>query len=87
MLMMLHPSFRWGEYGTTFNLLLAVKQVLFLLMAFFSWQTKRVLEMMNETFEKADAFEGWRLASVKLLRRTIFTGILAVLAAEGMRSF
>jgi uncharacterized membrane protein len=87
LLMLLHASFRWGEYGTTFNRLLALKQALFLLMLFFSWQTKKVFERMNEPSDTEETFEGWRLASLKLLKRTIFTGILALLAAEGMRSF
>jgi uncharacterized membrane protein len=87
MLMLLHPKFRWGDYDTTFNQLLALKQVSFFLMSFFSWQTKKVFENMSESSENAETFEGWRLASIKLLKRTIFSAILAVLAAEGMRSF
>lgn len=84
-LMLLHPAFRWNEFGNAFNQLLAIKQAAFLLMAFFSWQTKKVLERMAETLDNEEAFEGWRLAFVKLSKRTIVTGILALLAAEGMR--
>ena len=85
LLMLLHPAFRWGDFSSSFNKLLAFKQLTFVLMALFSWQTKKVLSQMNEAFDRPEEFEGWRLAFVKLTKRTIVAGIAAVLAAEGMR--
>lgn len=47
LLMLLSPQFQWLDYSTPWRRLLAVKQLSFLLMAFFSWQTKKVFEQME----------------------------------------
>ena len=85
LLMLLSPRFLWFEYSTTWSQLLAVKQVAFLLLMFFSWQSAKVVAKMGEAVAGAgDHFEGWRLGLQKLLRRSIVWGIVALMCAGGM---
>src|SRR5574337_255307 len=76
LLMLLSPKFLWFEYSTLWLKLLALKQVAFLLLAFFSWQTVQVFSKMERALaDDSDEFEGWRLGLKKLVRRSIFWGI------------
>ncbi|MBI4429477.1 MAG: hypothetical protein HY562_10205 [Ignavibacteriales bacterium] len=84
LLMLLSPRFLWFEYSTLWQKLLAAKQVAFLLAGFFSWQTAKVVGRMEETQNEPDAYERWRLTYVRLIRRTIFCGIVGFLSAAGM---
>ena len=85
LLMLLSPRFLWFDYSTTWQKLLVVKQTAFLLTGFFSWQTAKVVDRLEESLnEPGDVFESWRLTYVKLIRRTIFLGILALLCSAGM---
>ena len=85
LLMLLSPRFLWFEYSTTWSQLLAVKQVAFLLLMFFSWQSAKVVAKMGEAVSgEGDLFEGWRLGLQKLLRRSIAWGIVALMCAGGM---
>lgn len=85
LLMLLSPRFLWFEYSTTWSQLLAVKQVAFLLLMFFSWQSAKVVAKMGEAVSgEGDLFEGWRLGLQKLLRRSIAWGIIALMCAGGM---
>ena len=84
LLMLLSPRFLWFDYSTVWQKLLAVKQAAFLLAGFFSWQTAKVVGRMGETQLEPEVFESWRLTYVKLIRRTIFLGLLALLCAAGM---
>jgi len=81
---LLSPRFLWFDYSTLWQKLLAIKQLSFLLAAFFSWQMAKVTSRLEESQGNADAFEGWRLTYVKLVRRAIFCGIVAFLGAAGM---
>lgn len=85
LLMLLSPRFLWLEYSTTWSQLLAVKQVAFLLLMFFSWQSVKIVAKMEEAVSgEGDLFEGWRLGLQKLLRRSIVWGIVALMCAGGM---
>ncbi|MEX0737525.1 MAG: hypothetical protein WEB62_05670 [Bacteroidota bacterium] len=85
LLMLLSPRFLWFDYSTTWSQLLVVKQVAFALLVFFSWQSAKVFARMEEAVaEEGDIFEGWRLGLQKLLRRSIFWGIVALMCAGGM---
>lgn len=85
LLTLLSPRFLWLDYSTTWSKLLAVKQVSFLLMVFFSWQTAKVFANMERSAGgETQQFEGWRLAFSKLVKRTIFFGLLTLLCAGGM---
>ncbi|MBI3788502.1 MAG: CopD family protein [Ignavibacteriales bacterium] len=85
LLMLLSPKFLWFEYSTLWLKLLAVKQFAFLLLAFFSWQTVQVFSNMEHALANdSDEFEGWRLGLKKLVRRSIFWGIVALMCGAGM---
>lgn len=85
LLMLLSPRFLWFEYSTVWSQLLAVKQIAFILLMFFSWQSAKVLARMEEAVPgDEDVFEGWRLSLQKLLRRSIVWGIIALMCAGGM---
>ena len=85
LLMLVSPQFRWFDFSTPWQKLLAVKELSFLLMAFFSWQAKRVFEQMELSVQKTnDAFDGWRLGYVRLVRRTIVVAFIAFLSAAAM---
>ncbi|MBI3005854.1 MAG: hypothetical protein HYY49_10640 [Ignavibacteriales bacterium] len=84
LLMLLSPRFLWFDYSTLWQKLLAVKQTAFLLAGFFSWQIAKVVSHMERTQNEPDAYESWRLTYVKLIRRSLFCGILGFLCAAGM---
>lgn len=85
LLMLLSPKFLWFEYSTLWSKLLAIKQVALLLLAFFSWQTVQVFSKMEKAVgNDSDEFEGWRLGLKKLIRRSIFWGIVALMCGAGM---
>jgi putative copper export protein len=78
LLMLMNPQFRWFDYSTPWQKLLVVKELSFLVMAFFSWQMKKVFEQMELSLQKAsDAFDGWRLSFVRLVRRSIVVALIA----------
>ncbi len=83
LLMVLSPRFLWFDYSTLWSKLLAVKQISFLLLGFFSWQTAKVFARMERSLNE-DEFNGWQLAFKKLMRRSIFFGIIALLTSAGM---
>ncbi len=79
------PQFRWFDYSTPWTKLLAIKELAFLLMAFFAWQSKKVFQQMERAADRQDdTYEGWRLGYLKLARRTIGVGIIAILSAAAM---
>lgn len=85
LLMLLSPRFRWFDYSTTWAQLLAVKQLAFVLLVFFSWQTAKVFSKMEHAAANGtEVFEGWRLGLQKLIRRAILWGIVALMCAAGM---
>ena len=84
LLMVLSPKFRWFDYSTLWARLLAIKQVAFLFMTFFSWQASKVFLGMEAAKNDEETLEGWRLGYMKLTKRTIFFGIVSVLCAAGM---
>lgn len=84
-LMLLSPRFLWFDYSSTWSQLLAVKQVAFLLLAFFGWQMAKVLGRMEEASKENDeTFQGWWLAYRALLRRSVAMGIVGLLCSAGM---
>ncbi|HEY5614737.1 MAG TPA: hypothetical protein VIL52_01850 [Bacteroidota bacterium] len=85
LLMLLSPKFIWFDYSTWWSRLLAVKQVSFLLLLFFSWQLGKVFIQMEQAVEGTkDEFEGWWLAYSKLVKRSLVAGIVALLCSAGM---
>jgi uncharacterized membrane protein len=85
LLMLVNPQFQWFDYTTPWRKLLAVKELSFLLMVFFSWQAKKVFEQMELSLQRTnDAFDGWRRGYVRLVRRTIVVALIAVLSAAAM---
>lgn len=85
LLMLSSPQFRWFDYSTPWRKLLAVKELSFLLMVFFSWQAKKVFEQMERSLQRGDdSFDGWRTGYLRLARRTILVGIVAFLSAAAM---
>lgn len=84
LLMVMSPRFRWLDYSTLWAKLLAVKQIAFLLMSFFSWQASKVFLSMESAKNDDETIEGWRLGYMKLTKRTISFGIVSVLCAAGM---
>lgn len=85
LLMLLHPRFIWFDFSTDWSKLLAAKQLLFLLLAGLSWQTAKVVTRLETAVrEKREDVEGWGLALQKLVRRSIFLGLLSILCAAGM---
>ncbi len=85
LLMIASPQFQWFDLSTPWRKLMAVKELSFLLMAFFSWQAKKVFEQMEQSLQRgSDAFDGWRRGYVTLLRRTIVVALIAFLSAAAM---
>lgn len=85
LLMLLSPRFLWFDYSTEWSKLLAVKQILFVLLGAVSWQAATVASRLEEAERnKSDDAEGWSLALQKLVRRSIFFGLLALGCAAGM---
>ena len=85
LMMLSSPQFQWFDYSMPWRKLLAVKQLSFLLMAFFSWQSKKVFEQMELSLQRGDdSFDGWRAGYLKLAKRTIVVGIIAFLSAAAM---
>lgn len=85
LLMLASPQFRWFDYSTPWSKLLAIKELSFLLMAFFAWQSKKVFQQMERSESREDdMYEGWRLGYLKLARRMIGVGIIAILSAAAM---
>jgi uncharacterized membrane protein len=85
LLTLLSPQFLWFDYSTPWRKMLAVKQLSFLLMGFFAWQTKKVFEQMELSLQRGDdSFDGWRAGYLKLARRTIAAGIIAFLSSAAM---
>jgi uncharacterized membrane protein len=85
LLMLASPQFRWFDYSTPWNKLLAVKELAFLLMAFFSWQAKKIFVQMEQSLLRGnDSFDGWRAGYYKLTRRTIVVSFFAFLSAAAM---
>jgi len=85
LMMLLSPQFRWFDLSSPWQKLLAVKELSFLVMAFFSWQAKKVFEQMERSSSREDdSFDGWRLAYRKLLRRTVAVALIAFLSAAAM---
>ncbi|MGH2569396.1 MAG: hypothetical protein ACRDGA_13745 [Bacteroidota bacterium] len=83
LLMLLSPRFIWFDVSSLWSKLLVVKQVSFLLLVFFSWQMGKVLQKLGPAMAWEE-FEGWWMAYSRLVRRSIFTGIVTLLAAAGM---
>ena len=85
LLMLSSPQFQWFDYSTPWRKLLAVKELSFLLMAFLSWQAKKVFEQMELSMQRGDdSFDGWRAGYLKLTRRTIIVGFIAFLSTAAM---
>jgi uncharacterized membrane protein len=85
LLMLTDPQFRWFDYSTPWTKLLAIKELSFLLMAFFAWQSKKVFQQMERAVERQDdTYEGWHLGYLKLARRMIGVGFIAILSAAAM---
>jgi len=85
LLMVLSPRFIWFDFSTAWLTLLGVKQAAFLFIWFLTWQTSRVLVQLEKALEGVDeTFESWRLTYIKLIRRSIFLGIICILCAAGM---
>lgn len=85
LLMLLSPRFIWLDFSTGWSQLLAVKQLLFLLLAGLSWQAAKVVTRLeNAVREGSGEAEGWALALQKLVRRSILFGLLSILCAAGM---
>lgn len=85
LLMLLNPRFLWLDFSTDWSKLLAAKQVLFLLLAAVSWQAGKVVTKLEAAVrDSSDEAEGWSLALQKLVRRSIFFGLLSILCAAGM---
>jgi uncharacterized membrane protein len=85
LLMLLNPRFLWLDFSTDWSKLLAAKQVLFLLLAGVSWQAGKVVTKLEAAVRDANGdAEGWSLALQKLVRRSIFFGLLSILCAAGM---
>ncbi len=85
LMMLLSPQFRWFDLSSPWQKLLAVKELSFLVMAFFSWQAKKVFEQMELSMDRSnDSYDGWRLAYGKLVRRSILVAFIAFLSAAAM---
>ena len=84
-LALMHPGFRWLDYSTLWSRLLLGKEILFLGLAFTSWQAARVVVRLQESLEQKDSnAEGWQLGFERLVRRSIVLGFLALICACGM---
>lgn len=85
LLMLLNPRFLWLNFSTSWLVLLAVKEISFVLVVFFTWQMSRVVSFLENAVEdSSDLFEQWRLTYIRLVRRSIFLGIASMLCAAGM---
>lgn len=85
LMMISSPQFMWFDYSTPWRKLLAVKELSFLLMVFFSWQAKKVFEQMELAVQRQDdSFDGWRAGYLRLVRRTIIVGLVAFCSAAAM---
>lgn len=85
LLMLVSPQYQWFDYSTPWRKLMAVKELSFLLMVFFSWQAKKVFEQMELSLQRGnESFEGWRRGYVTLLRRTIVVAFIAFLSSAAM---
>lgn len=85
LLMLLSPRFIGFNYVTWWSMLLAIKQVAFLALAFFAWQQTKVIAHLEKTqAENPEEFAGWWLAYSKLIRRSIVTGSIALLSSAAM---
>ena len=85
LLMVLSPRFIWLDYSTVWLKLLGVKEIAFLLLCFISWQSSRVLRQLEQALNQPEqVFESWRLTAIKLIRRSIFLGIVCILCSAAM---
>jgi uncharacterized membrane protein len=80
-LLLLQPNLSHLSLTDLWTWMMAVKLVSFLCLLFFGWQLGLVVKRMQETRGTDDeAFEDWRRAYQKLMKRSIVCGIGAVLA-------
>jgi len=85
LLMLLNPRFIWFDFSSDWSKLLAMKQLLFLLLAGVSWQAAKVVTKLEKAVrEGSEDAEGWSMALQKLVRRSILFGLLSILCAAGM---
>jgi len=85
LLMLLNPRFLWLDYSTDWSKLLAAKQVFFLLLGVLSWQVAKVVTRLEEAVRSQnEEADGWSLALQKLVRRSIFFGLLSIVCAAAM---
>jgi uncharacterized membrane protein len=80
-LMLFSPRFIFGEYRDSWSVLLGLKQLTFVLMAFFSFGYARMLRRCTENVSSAD---GYFQQMVQFGRITVALGISALLLASGL---
>lgn len=82
-LIILSPRLVWLDVSTLWSKLLLAKEILFVLLLFFSWQMKKVLGQLEKDLREED-FDGWWRSLERLIRRSILMGLGALLCAAGM---
>jgi len=85
LLLVMQPNLKTAHLTDPWTLLIAVKAVSFLLLAFFGWQMGIVVRHLQATLgSDTEAFEDWKRAYTKLMKRSILCAITAVLATGGL---
>ncbi len=86
LLLVMQPNLSGVALWDPWTLLMLAKILSFLLLLFFSWQLGIVVRRMKDTItQDGDAFEEWRLTYGVLMKRSIASGIGAVLASGALR--
>lgn len=85
LLLIMQPKLSVAALDDAWTLLMAVKVVSFLLLAFFGWQMGIVVRHLRDSLgTDAEAFEDWKRAYGRLMKRSIVSAIAAVLATGGL---
>lgn len=82
-LMILSPRLIWLDISTPWSTLLLAKEVLFILLLFFSWQIKEVITRLGDGGADEDV-DGWWRSFERLVQRSVLAGLAALLCAAGM---
>jgi len=82
-LMILSPRLVWLDISTPWSRLLLAKEILFILLLFFSWQIKKVITRLSDGGADGDV-DGWWRSFERLVQRSVLTGLAALLCAAGM---
>jgi uncharacterized membrane protein len=84
-LLLMQPNLSSISFVDLWTWMMAVKILAFFSLVFFSWQMGIVVDRMKDALgEDEESFEGWLRAYRLLMKRSITSGIVAVLASGAL---